>query len=83
MLLDSVGTAALSVVRGAFDAVLPVSTVTIPDLTGFVHWYSWLNGFLPLSEALQAYGYLIVLYGIVFALRTVILTWQLIPGKAT
>lgn len=81
MIVDAIASGFLGVVQAVVDATCPVSSVSIPDLTGFVHWYTWLNTFLPLSEALSAWALLMVLYGIVFSLRTVIMGVNVVRGS--
>lgn len=79
MILDVVVGSLLAVVKTIVVAVLPATTVSVGTATGFIHWYSWLNGWLPLSEALTCWVALTGLATIVAAYRVSTNLWGQVP----
>lgn len=80
VITDAIGSVFFTVVGGLIQAVLPTgSAETLPTVTGLLHWYTWANGFLPLSEAVVMFGLLYVVYGVVFAFRLAKTLWSMVP----
>lgn len=68
MVIDVVVVALCGLAGFAVD-LLPVSSTDVPALTGLVPWYGWLNGFLPVSEALSTLGIVVTAGGVVLLFR--------------
>lgn len=53
MIVDAIASGLLGLVQTVLTTVLPTSSLSLPDASGFIPWYAWANGFLPLSEAID------------------------------
>ena len=72
-----VGSVTHSVIQ-ALASVLPNGSVSVQSFTGLVHYYAWLDGWLPVTETLEvavtAFGIyiaVIVYYIALWAIRKV------------
>lgn len=54
MIIEWIVTSILGLVQGALEAVLPTTAAPWDtyDVSGYLHFYTWFNSFLPLDEAI-------------------------------
>jgi len=55
------------------------STLALPDMSGWLLGYNWLNSFLPVGEALGYAGVMLAIYGGILVYRLAVVVYHLIP----
>lgn len=83
MIIELVMTTLLGAMTSFFAGVLPDSSISPESAAGFVHWYAWLNSFLPLSEAVGLIATSVGVVAVIGAFAGAMTIWRLVPGKAT
>lgn len=82
MILNVLLDALVGLMTTIFGAVLPTAgsiPLTIPALGPVLFGFTWLNSMIPLAEAIQGFGLIIIVWGVVWAIRLVVWIWGQIP----
>lgn len=83
MILDGIVNVFLTDLGGLLAAVLPSTGagLSLGTMSGFINGYAWIDGFLPIHEALSAAGIALSVTLVVFGFGLVRTIWSMIPGK--
>lgn len=80
MVIEWLVSGALAILASLFAAVLPTSgPPDVPDITGVVHLYGWLDSFLPVTETLTAMGLAVGLLVLMTNVRVFQFAWRHVP----
>lgn len=80
MIIEFVLTAVIQALKDTLQVASDaLPDVTVPSMAGLVHGYTWLNGFLPLSEALDLMRTSVVVVTGVFGMYVVIWALKKLP----
>lgn len=79
MIVDAIGSLLLGLAGIVFGLLPSGSLEALPDLSGWVPWFTWVNGWFPLAESIALFGLLFAIFGIVFLVRLVSFVKHLIP----
>lgn len=81
MIVEAILTAIVAVAMAVFELLPDADPLDLTEFSGIWYGYSFLNGFLPITELMVCVGAMLAFHVALYAAAGVVYVWRLLPFK--